>query len=165
MKVKLFWPVPIIKKSIPKSKTKRGFGANRSGRRFHSGTDILAPFGSNIVAIEEGVVKSIFLFTYPALDRSHKYEKTYAIAIQHKDKNHALYCEVQKPKLKINQKIKAGQKIAKVGRIFAHKPNQTMLHFEYHSILPKSTTKWYQNKKPRGLLSSTQYLMKIEEII
>lgn len=155
------WPVLSTKKKVPKSKSKSGFGANRSGNRFHAGTDILAPYDSNVLAIEDGVVKNIFLFTYPELDKFSKYEKTYAIAIQHKDGNYTLYCEVQKPKLKIGQKVKTGQKIAKVGRIFAHKPKHTMLHFEYHSKLPKKTTKWYKGKRPKSLLNSTKYLKKI----
>lgn len=161
MAKKYFWPVPSVKKNVPKSKTRRGFAVSRLGKRLHAGTDILASYGSDIVSIEEGVVKNIFLFTYPGLDRLYKYENTYAIVIQHKDSNFALYCEVQKPKLKIGQKIKAGQKIAKVGRIFADKPKHTMLHFEYHSKLPKKTTKWYQGKRPKSLLSSTKYLQKI----
>ena len=152
------WPLLSVRKRIPESKTKRGFGGNRKGGRFHAGTDLIAKYGHDIVAIEGGIVRNIFLFTYPELDKFNKYEKTYAIAIQHKDGNYALYCEVQKPKLKIGQKVKCGQKIAKVGRIFAHKPDHTMLHFEYHSKLPKSTTKWYKGKRPKGLLSSTMYL-------
>lgn len=155
-----FWPVPCVRKIIPKSKHKRGFARNHEEGRFHAGVDILAPFGSDIVAIESGIVKNIFLFTYPELDKFYKYENTYAIAIKHKDGNYALYCEIQKPKLKIGQKIKAGQKIAKVGRIFAHRPKHTMLHFEYHSKLPKKTTKWYANKRPKGLLNPTKYLIK-----
>ena len=158
---KTFWPVPSAKKNIPKSKSKRGFGRNKEGERFHCGTDILAKYDSKIVAIESGIVKNIFLFTYPELDKFNKYENTYAIAIRHDDGNFALYCEVQKPKLKIGQIIKAGQFIAKVGMIFAHKPEHTMLHFEYHSKLPKSTTKWYEGKRPKSLLSSTKYLQSI----
>jgi len=158
------WPVPSVRKSIPKPKSKRGFARNKEGGRFHAGTDILADYGKDVVSIEDGLVKNIFLFTYPALDRYNKYEKTYAIAIQHDDGNYALYCEVQRPKLKIGQKVKAGQKIVKVGRIFAHKPKHTMLHFEYHSKLPKKTTKWYVRKRPKGLLSSTKYLKKVIKV-
>ncbi len=161
MKKKYFWPVPSTKKKIPKSKSKRGFGRNKENNRFHAGTDILAKHKSDVVSIEDGIVKNIFLFTYPSLDKYNKYEKTYAIAIQHKDKNFALYCEIEKPKLKLGQKVKAGQKIAKVGKIFAHKPKHTMLHFEYHSKLPKKTTIWHKGRKPKGLLNSTQYLKKI----
>ena len=134
------WPLLLVRKRIPKSKSKRGFGGNRKGGRFHAGTDLMAKYGSDIVAIEEGIVKNIFLFTFPGLDKFHEYEKTYAIAIEHENGNYALYCEVQKPKLRVGQKVRTGQVIAKVGRIFAHKPDHTMLHFEYHSKLPKSTT-------------------------
>ncbi|MBT3298275.1 M23 family metallopeptidase [archaeon] len=155
---KMFWPVPSTKKNVPKSKFKKGFGRNKEGGRFHCGTDILAKYGSNIIAIESGLIKNIFLFTYLELDQFNKYENTYAIAIQHEKGNYALYCELQKPKLKIGQKVKAGQLIGKVGRIFVHKPKHTMLHFEYHSKLPNSTTKWYKGKRPKSLLSSTKYL-------
>ena len=158
---KTFWPIPSVKKNIPKSKSKRGFGRNKEAGRFHCGSDILAKYGSRIVATEAGIVKNIFLFTYPGLDKYNRYENTYAVAIQHNDGNYALYCEVQKPRLKVGQKIKAGQVIAKVGRIFAHKQQHTMLHFEYHSKLPKSTTKWYGGSRPKGLLSSTKYLQSI----
>jgi len=66
---KTFWPVASIKKNIPKSKSKKGFGRNKEGGRFHCGTDMLAEYGSKIVAIESGIVKNIFLFTYPNLDK------------------------------------------------------------------------------------------------
>ena len=36
------------KKPVPRSKTRRGFGANRKGNRFHCGTDLLAPFGADV---------------------------------------------------------------------------------------------------------------------
>ena len=158
---KIFWPVPSIKKNIPKSKSKRGFARNKEDGRFHCGTDILASYGSKVISIESGIVKNIFLFTYPKLDKFNKYEDTYAIAIQHENGNFALYCEIQKPKIKIGQKIKAGQTIAKVGRFFSDKPKHTMLHFEYHSRLPKTTTRWYKRKMPKGLLNSTKYLNQI----
>ncbi|MFA5176193.1 MAG: M23 family metallopeptidase [Candidatus Nanoarchaeia archaeon] len=158
---KYFWPVPSAKKQIPRGKRKRGFGRNEEDGRFHAGTDILAKYGSDVISIENGIVKNIFLFTYPKLDKFHKYENTYAIVIQNQDKNYTLYGEIQKPKLKIGEEVKAGQKIAKVGRIFADRPEHTMLHFEYHSKLPKSTTKWYIGKKPKSLLNSTNYLKKV----
>ena len=156
-----FWPVPSAERIVPRSKSRRGFGSNRKGGRFHSGTDIMAKYESNVIAIESGIVKNIFTFTYPELDKYYKYEITYAIVIQHEDGNFALYGEVQKPSLKIGQKIREGQAIAKVGRIFSNKPHHTMLHFEYHSKLPKSTTKWYIGKRPKGLLSSTKYLTSV----
>jgi len=152
------WPIPTVKKHLPKSKHKRGFARNHEDKRFHAGVDILAPFGSDICAIENGVVRNVFLFTYPELDKHYKYKNTHAIAIEHDDGNFALYCEIQKPKLKIGDKVKIGQKIAKVGMIFADKPKHTMLHFEYHNELPKETTKWYAGKKPKSLLNPTLYL-------
>ena len=159
--MKKFWPIPKVKKSIPLPKHKRGFARNHKDNRFHAGLDILAPYSSDIHSIEDVIVKNIFLFPYPKLDKHYKSENTYALAIQHKDGNYALYCEIQKPKLKIASKVKAGQKIAKVGRIFLDKPKHTMLHFEYHSILPRKTTKWYAGKKPKGLLNPTKYLKSI----
>lgn len=158
---KKFWPVPSVKKKVPASKSKRGFGRNKSNGRFHAGTDILANYGDDVISIEKGIVKNIFVFTYPELDKSEKYERTYAIAIQHEDGNYALYAEIQKPKLKIGQKIKAGQKIGKVSTVLPEKQEKSMLHFEYHSQLPRKTTKWYKGKKPRGLLNSTKYLRSI----
>jgi murein DD-endopeptidase MepM/ murein hydrolase activator NlpD len=155
------WPIK-SKNKLPKSRTLRGFGSWRKGRRIHCGTDLLAKYGSDVFSIEEGIVKNIFLFTYPKLDPYHKYENTWAIAIKHADGNYALYCEIQKPKLKIGIKVREGQIIAKVDRIFLDKPSHTMLHFEYHSRLPKKTTKWYVGKRPNGLLSSTKYLVRIK---
>lgn len=143
---------------IPKSKTKHGFGGARKGGRFHAGTDILMSYGSSVKAFEEGVVKKVFLFTYPGLDKYNEYNKTYSLAVKHNDGNYGLYAEIQKPKLKIGQKVKKGQIIAKVGRVFVGS-NKTMLHFEHHSKLPTRTTKWYRGKRPKGLLSSTKYLV------
>jgi murein DD-endopeptidase MepM/ murein hydrolase activator NlpD len=157
---KIYWPIPSVKKKIPESKSRCGFGRNKVNNRFHAGTDILAKYGSDVVAIESGVVRNIFLFTFPGLDKYEKYANTYAIAIKHKDGNYALYAEIQKPKINIGQKVKAGQKIAKVGRVILNS-NRTMLHFEYHSKLPIKTTKWYKNKRPKNLLSSTIYLKKL----
>ena len=148
-------------RTIPPSRSLRGFGAQRTGKRYHCGTDLLSSYGTTVYCIEKGIVKNVFLFTYPALDRYNTYEKTYAVAIQHEDGNYALYAEMQQPTIKIGQHVKPGQPIGKVGRIFAHRPTHTMLHFEYHSRLPTKTTQWRMYNKPRGLLSSTIYLKNI----
>ena len=80
------WPLPNIKIALPKSKHKRGFARNHKNNKFHAGVDLLAPFGTYLHSIEEGIVENIFLFTYPKLD---KYGKTYALAIKYKDGNYA----------------------------------------------------------------------------
>lgn len=103
----------------------RYFGARRSGgRRQHAGVDLIAPFGTKIRAIADGVVvQSPYYF----------YEGTNALEIRHPGIGVVRYGEisiVKAVKLKAGEQVKAGQLIAYVGRLNS---GSSMLHFELYS--------------------------------
>ncbi len=157
---KYCWPINVEKKEFPEDSARK-FKAKRNNNRFHTGTDLMTKEGTDVFSIEKGIVKKIFLFTYPGLDDYNDYLNTYAVVIENEDGNYALYGEVRNVKVKEGQEVNPGDKIAEVGRIFEDRPNHTMLHFEYHSKIPNETTKWYKNKKPEGLLNSDEYLREV----
>lgn len=106
------------------------FGHSRSGRK-HAGCDIYAPAGSDIRAIADGVV----------VDKHRFYWHTDQITVDHGGFI-ARYGEIdpRSSELKVGEKVKRGQVIAKVGQLImpnGEKYKQCMLHFElYGSSTP-----------------------------
>ena len=100
------------------------FGSGRSGgARKHAGADLYAPVGTEILAIDDGtVVRGPYLF----------YEGTYAIDIRH-PQGLVRYCEFSGAigGLKVGDKVKCGQPIAKVGKL--QNIANSMLHLELYS--------------------------------
>ena len=101
----------------------RSFGSRRSGgSRAHAGCDLYFPVGTPIHAITDGrVVRGPYLF----------YAGTYALEVDH-GKFLARYGEVQaNTSVRQGDTVKAGQQIAKVGRLQGL--SVSMLHLELYS--------------------------------
>lgn len=103
---------------------RRYFGAPRDGgRRLHAGCDLLAPLGTEIYAVDDGTVVEF----NPSF-----YHGTGFIALAHPGGYVARYCEVLASSIKDierNQRFKAGDVIAKVGKMLT----MSMLHFELYA--------------------------------
>ncbi len=100
----------------------RRFAANRSGgARAHAGCDLYFPQGTPIYAVADGKV---------TLGPYFFYNGTYALEVDH-GSFIARYGEVQQATLvKKGDKVKAGQKIARVGHLVGITVPSDMLHFE-----------------------------------
>lgn len=111
----------------------RHFLANRSSGRAHVGIDLYGDYGDVVVAIEPGTIKNWYFF----------YEGVYALFVECDSGLVINYGEVdggsmKEFKLKVGDKVTAGQPIAKVGKMTS---GSHMLHLEMY---PKGTG---QNEK------------------
>ena len=98
------------------------FGASRGGRA-HAGCDLYAPLGTWIHAIADGEV---------TLGPYYFYAGTYALEVQHGDFV-ARYGEIQKDTpVRKGDKVKAGQRIARVGHLVNINVKSDMLHLELY---------------------------------
>jgi murein DD-endopeptidase MepM/ murein hydrolase activator NlpD len=102
----------------------RYFGAPRSGGRLHAACDLLAPFGTKIRAIADGIVLQAPYYFY---------EGTNALEVQHPGIGVVRYGEISIVKavhLRAGDRVEAGDVIAYVGRLDS---GSSMLHFELYS--------------------------------
>lgn len=98
----------------------RRFASGRSnGTRAHAGVDFVAPHGTSVYAMTDGVVQRIALF----------YQNTYAIEVLNDDGSVLRYCEVD-PKVKEGESVSQGQKI---GTILRANSGTEMLHLEVYT--------------------------------
>jgi hypothetical protein len=101
----------------------RCFGAPRARGRRHAACDLIAPLGTEIYAIDAGVV---------VVASTPFYRNTSAMAIRHKNGQIVRYCEIltkDSVQLREGATVTAGQLIAHVGKMFV----DSMLHFELYA--------------------------------
>ncbi len=180
-KVELKWPVPnSYKKELPPLHSFGRFWADR-GDRYHTGTDIYAPKGSEVIACESGVVIHIGIFTDPS-DTAY-WNKTYFVLVHSYDGLILNYAELESVSVKEGQEISKGHPLGTVAQVLnPDLINETspsyinslkenghlcMLHFEVYSQTPLGLLrdKFINNKKgvniPKIFLSSDDYLQNI----
>ena len=165
--MKLYWPVPkSYSKKVPENGRRGAFRINDYYKKlniWHTGIDIWSSVGSKVVATENCEVIDVEQFTgYP---ETPQYRKTWYVTVKNNSGNVIVYGEIRKPKLKIGQKLKAGQIIGFIAAVeWAKnepiKKDRSMLHFElYRKGTKKTVDWWYKNKeKPKNLLNPTNYL-------
>jgi murein DD-endopeptidase MepM/ murein hydrolase activator NlpD len=115
------FPLPFVPIHSYKAGGRR-FGADRDkGRRKHAGCDLIAPVGTPIFAVDDGVVME-------AAEREF-YRGTFAVVVQHRGYV-VRYCEVKSvaPGIRRGAVVRAGTVIAYVGKMFV----SSMLHFELY---------------------------------
>ncbi|UQA57702.1 peptidoglycan-binding protein [Polyangium aurulentum] len=103
----------------------RSFGSRRSGgTRAHGGCDLYQPLGTWVHAVADGeVIQGPYAF----------YCQTYALEVNH-GSFVVRYGEIQGfSPVKRGDKVKAGQRIAKVGHLVGISVPSDMLHFEMYS--------------------------------
>ena len=115
------FPLPFIPKLSYMTGGRR-FGAPRDSGRKHAGCDLIAPAGTEIFAVADGVVIE------PVREFYHNHVK--ALVVRHPGFV-ARYCEIRDaaPGIKLNSEVKAGQVVAFVGQMF----HAAMLHFEVYA--------------------------------
>lgn len=175
-----YWPVPkSYSKNIPNNNSPGSFWENR-GDRYHCGVDIYAPLGSDVIAVENGEVFDVGLFTSPLL--LPHWNTTYYILIKNITGYICKYAELRDVNINVADQINSGQLIGHVGQVLKRqsitqespayikellkKNNLSMLHFELFKASPIRSNdylggNWYGSKKPRYLLNPTSYLLSI----
>lgn len=118
-----YFPFPMLPTATWTSGA-RAFGSNRSrGTRAHAGCDLYFPQGTWIYAITDGVVTR---------GPTWFYAQTYALEVDHGDFL-ARYGEVQANcPVRTGDRVVAGQKIARVGRLVGISVPSDMLHLELY---------------------------------
>lgn len=105
----------------PSKQHRRWFGAGRDGR-LHAACDLIAPQGTPIYAIADGVVTR---------GKKDFFHGTYSIEVTHERGLIARYCEIADVAAGIvkGSQVKQGQAIAYVGKMHV----DSMLHFELYA--------------------------------
>jgi hypothetical protein len=101
----------------------REFGAYRDGGRLHAGCDLLAPEGTEVLAIDNGTV---IQGPYPFFD------VVYAIEVQHDSGIVVRYTEIQQT---LPRGISAGARVTRgqvIGYVGLMTSESSMLHFEMY---------------------------------
>ena len=122
-------PVPIIKKGEPapfeggkfiwpvSGKVSSHFGDKRNGH-YHSGIDILAPYGTEVVASRDGVVR------YSGLERGYGR----MVVIDHEDGSSTVYAHNSANLVEAGKRVSRGDAVARVGT--SGNASGSHIHFE-----------------------------------
>lgn len=175
-----YWPVPnSYSKDIPTNGFPGSFWEDRDDRR-HCGIDIYAPKLSDVIAIENGKVIDIGLFT-SSLWVSY-WNTTYYIMIKNTTSCICKYAELRDVNVIIDEKVYSGQLIGHIGQVLnsksiskespfyikklLSKKKLSMLHLELLKEPIINTEEylggnWYGSKKPSYLVNPTSYLSSI----
>jgi murein DD-endopeptidase MepM/ murein hydrolase activator NlpD len=95
-------------------------------RLFHSGVDLLAPLGTEVLAAEGGTIAFV------------GQENAYGILIiiNHSDTYQTRYAHLSRVRVQIGQKVTTGEVIGEVGTTGQPDINEPHLHFEVRNKLP-----------------------------
>lgn len=178
--MKKHWPVPSSKnRKLPINGERGSFWEDRKDRH-HAGVDIYAPCDCEVVAIEDGEVVDVAVFTSPQL--IHYWFVTYSVMIRAADGKVHRYAEMKDTTVKTGDKVKGGQVIGHVGKVLnLDAINETspgyiqklksagdasMLHFEMHSGFPQAIENYkggnyFLENKPDYIEDPTAYLRSI----
>ncbi|MDD5181972.1 MAG: M23 family metallopeptidase [Candidatus Nanoarchaeia archaeon] len=162
-----YWPVSqSYSKKVPEKGADGSFKINNEYKKFdiwHTGIDIRCPPKSRVIAIEDGEIIETGQFT--GAPESPRWRKTWHITVKNDSGNTVVYGEVQKPKLKVGQKIKAGQIIGCISvvewaKYEPDKMKRSVLHFELYKPGTRKTVDWWHKNtpKPKNLLNPANYL-------
>jgi hypothetical protein len=164
------WPLPGIDRVLPGGGTPGSFWEDR-GDRSHAGIDLYAPAGSPVVAIEDGLVTWVTVFTSP--DRVPYWNRTLEVTIAHASRIFCRYAELGDVTVDRGTRVRGGDVIGHVGevlnlsligegappyvRALKDRGHGSMLHLEAYSVLPGLTPEylggnWFSRKRPAHVL-------------
>ncbi len=146
-----FFPLAIKPTANFTKGSSRGFGdAREGGKRRHAGIDLIAPPGTPIRAIADGKIIRFGSF----------WGGTYMLLVDHGDfvinygENSGMA-----PGLSVGSTVKAGQIIARVGRL---NTGSSMLHFEMYTPGTTDNAHWYSTR-PSNLMDPTDFINNLME--
>lgn len=157
------YPLKNKQPSIPNEGSVGDFAFRRSFYH-HPGIDLYCDYDQEVVAIEDGIITNIEIFTGPnANPKSPWWNETFSIMIE--GASGAIgYCELLPlPHLKIGYKVKEGEIIATIIPVLKKDKGNgtTMLHLEHYVPGTKDHVTWVLDTEkpkellnPRGLLES-----------
>ena len=170
------WPVPkSYIKTIPKNGQQGSFWEHREDRH-HCGIDIYAPVGSEVLAIEDGMVITVDHFTSPK--EIPYWNETYYILLKNQDNYLCKYAELQEVTVKVNEYVKAGQVIGHIGQVLNKNKintsspvyiqklkrinNLSMLHFELIQNHVNDSNEYlagncFGNHKPEAIINPHKF--------
>ena len=129
----------------------REFGAYRHGTRLHAGCDLLAPEGTEVLAIDNGtVIQGPYLF----------FDVVYAIEVQHDSGMVVRYTEIQQT---LPRGIIAGARVSRgqvIGYVGLMTSGSSMLHFEMYkgTVNGELTTGSGPYRRRSDLMDPTSFL-------
>jgi hypothetical protein len=143
------------------------FGKQRKNHQ-HEGVDLYCKEGSEVLAIEKGIIRDIFPFTGPMIG-SEWWNDTWAILIEG-ELGVFNYGElIPASSLKIGQYVEAGQVLGVIRQVLVKNKTRpmSMLHLEmYRHGTSKAISSWDNNQpQPDHLCNPTEVLMKLANII
>lgn len=178
---KLRWHFPLNWCSgIPINHHPGAWGFHRS-KNHHTGVDLYCRDGDPVLAVEDGTVVKVDIFTGPA--RGHEWwEETYGLMVEGPSGviNYGELAKPHKPvwtengiesvELKVGMKVKRGEQIGNVKRVLfehKHRPDipghsTSMLHFELYRTGTRDFADWHDPQKNPALLDPTPMLMAAE---
>ena len=164
------WPLPGFEPVLPREGNPGSFWEDR-GDRHHAGVDLYAPVGSRVVAIEDGTVISVGIFTSPELVRY--WNRTFQVTISHASGVFCRYAELGGVVVEPGVSLSGGGLIGHVGevlnlpligpeappyiRALKEQGHGSMLHFEAFSSPPSLAPEyrggnWSSRERPPYLL-------------
>lgn len=171
------WPVPdSYSKSLPKKGEMGSFWENR-GDRHHSGVDIFAPSGSEVVACESGFVIDIGEFKVPEV--ATYINNSYYVLVKTEENLIYKYAELSEVFVNIGDYVSEGMPIGKIGIIInqdnldykspdyihemAEEGKISMLHLEIYlapiiEVKPYEYGNFLGDEKPYSLLDPGFFL-------
>ncbi|MBP2030241.1 murein DD-endopeptidase MepM/ murein hydrolase activator NlpD [Methanohalophilus levihalophilus] len=145
--------------------------------RIHCGIDIYAPAGTEVLAIEEGIVVDIGIMTSP--DILSYWNETHYVIVKTASGMFCKYAELGETSVRIQEEVKEGDLIGKVGMVLNPEKidetaplyiqdlknrNPSMLHFELWNKEPCTSPpdylggNWFEEGVPDGLLDPGPYI-------
>jgi murein DD-endopeptidase MepM/ murein hydrolase activator NlpD len=160
----MIWPLKNLTPKIVPVNSVGDFAYRRSFYH-HPGIDIYCDNNQEVLAIEDGVVVNLEVFTGPmATPPSPWWNETHSILIE--GSSGVLgYCELTPvPHIKTGVHIKAGDVIAHITPVLKKDKGNgtTMLHFEQYEFNTREHVTWVlDSEKPKELMNPRDLLQKI----
>lgn len=124
----------------------------------HTGVDLYALVGSQVVAVEDGIVVAIENFTGPAAG-SPWWLDTKAVLVEGSS-GVVCYGEVD-PSVRVDELVRRGSLVGRVLEVLRRDKGRprSMLHVELYEVGVRTTVVWaLGQERPAGLLDPTEFL-------
>lgn len=160
--LKWMWPLPGAGRCVPTEKVPGAFGAERK-YDIHCGVDLYCEKGQPCVAVEDGRIVCLEIFTGPDADPPTPWwNQTFAVYVEGAS-GVVVYGEIEiDQSITISQNVKRGQKLGTVMTVLKKDKGlpMTMLHLELHKPGTRRAVEWELRKNmPISLMDPTNLLI------
>ncbi len=179
---RLAWPLSGDRKRwVPSPGEPGSFAEDRKDRR-HSGVDLYAPAGSEVVSIDEGLVIEVGPFTSPRMIPY--WNETFYVLVENDSGLFVKYAELEATVVNPGHRLSSGDPVGRVGSVLnpakidedspayirdlIERERPSMLHLELYSSRPEPSQRyrggnWFGEEEPKGLLDPTELLATIKK--